>query len=208
LPVDLAVIPRFLGDDLARALKARAGSHSASLSFHQHGFAHTNHEPTGRKYEFGPSRPQPVQYHDIAEGRVLLQDQLGPLLDPIFTPPWNRCTLTTARCLVDLGFKVLSREATAPAFDVSGLIELPVRVDWFAHRKRVRLSRIEFGELLAANIEPAGPVGIMFHHAIMDRDERLAAAELLTFIAEHDRVRTHSMLTLTDPRQSTVVPGR
>ena len=207
LPVDLAVIPHSLRHDLARDLKARAESHSARLSFHQHGFAHTNHEPTGRKYEFGPSRPPPVQYRDIAEGRARLQEHLGPLVDPIFTPPWNRCTLATARCLVELGFKVLSREASAPAFDVSDLIELPVRVDWFAHRKRVRLSRIEFGEVLATNIDTAGPIGIMFHHAVMDHDERLAAAELLTLIAEHGRARTHSMLTLAS-RQDTVSPAR
>ena len=34
-------------------------------------------------------------------------------VDPIFTPPWNRCTQATADCLAMLGYRVLSRDATA-----------------------------------------------------------------------------------------------
>jgi hypothetical protein len=207
LPLDLAVIPLSLRGGLARGLNARADAAPAPLAFHQHGFAHVNHESTGRKYEFGPSRPLTVQYREISEGRSRLQDHLGPLVDPIFTPPWNRCTLATAQCLVALGFRVLSREARASRLDVPGLVELPVRVDWFAHHKRVRLSRVEFGELLAKEIEASGPIGIMFHHAVMDQDERRAAAELLTLIADHDRAQPHRMLTLAAPQQHPVAPA-
>lgn len=185
LPADLAVIPDELTEGLARGLLARAESSPRRLGFHQHGFAHVNHEPVGRKHEFGPSRSTWLQRRDIAEGRKRLRDLLGPSVDPIFTPPWNRCTHATGRCLVELGFDVLSREARAAPFAIPGLVELPIRVDWFAHRKRVRLSPAEFGALVVTAIHEGGPIGVMFHHAVMDVHERAAAGALLALIAQH-----------------------
>ena len=89
LPLDVAVIPRALGPGLARELRARAGD---GLALHQHGLAHVNHEREGRKHEFGPSRGREAQRRDIEAGRTLLRELLGDALEPIFTPPWNRCT--------------------------------------------------------------------------------------------------------------------
>jgi hypothetical protein len=203
LPVDLAVIPQALTARLARGLIARRASSSGGVAFHQHGFAHVNHELIGRKFEFGPSRDVELQKRDIAEGLARLQDQLGTLVDPIFTPPWNRCTVETARCAAELGFEVLSREARAPALEIPGLVELPVRIDWLAHRKRVRLSRGEFGGMVGQAIKTSRVVGVMFHHAAMDRNERVAATELLTLFSNHDGAVTHQMLELARSRQHT-----
>jgi len=207
LPADLAVIPNELSDSLARTLLARSSSAPHSLSFHQHGFAHLNHELTGRKYEFGPSRIGWLQRRDIAEGRRRLGDLLGPSVDPIFTPPWNRCTRTTGRCLVDLEFEVLSREARATPLAAAGLVELPVTIDWLARRKQQRLSRGEFGEQLARFIDTRGNLGLMFHHAAMDRDEREGAGDLLALLAEHDRVRAHGMLDLARRDRGSSTPA-
>jgi peptidoglycan/xylan/chitin deacetylase (PgdA/CDA1 family) len=193
LPADLAVIPAELTERLARGLHAAPGT----PRFHQHGFAHVNHEQSGRKHEFGPSRPKPLQRQDIAEGRRRMTDLLGPLTEPIFTPPWNRCTRETGECLAELGFAVLSREAKAAPFGVPGLVELPISVDWFAHRKGVRLSRAEFGDLVAATVRSGRPVGVMFHHAIMDADERAGAAELLALVAEHPMASPSPMRALS-----------
>ena len=111
LPVDVAVIPAELGPALAAelAVRARAGG----VHLHQHGYAHVNHEPVGRKCEFGPSRPYQAQAADIARGAEILRDAFGDLVEPIFTPPWNRCTAETADALADAGFAVLSRDSTA-----------------------------------------------------------------------------------------------
>lgn len=194
LPIDLAVIPAELDRSFARTLSDAAAAGRVSL--HQHGFAHVNHEPAGRKHEFGPSRTPAQQERDIAEGWRRLRDLLGPSVDPIFTPPWNRCTEATGQCLAALGFQVLSREDGATPLRVLGLRELPVRVDWFAHHKRVRLNRREFGRLLAEAARGRAPVGIMFHHAIMDRDERIAVAQMLDVLNDHEQARTWSMIDL------------
>src|SRR4051812_44895721 len=47
LPADLAVIPAALDHRLAGELRRRAATQR--LGLHQHGFAHRNHEPDGRK---------------------------------------------------------------------------------------------------------------------------------------------------------------
>lgn len=185
LPVDLAVIPSEVTDGLARSLRVHAEWSSRGIGFHQHGFAHLNYETTGRKNEFGPSRPRRQQRRDIAAGQKRLVDLLGSSTDPIFTPPWNRCTRTTGQCLAELGFRVLSREARALLLDIPHLLELPVSIDWFAHRKGVRLSKPDFGQLVASAIRRGRPVGIMFHHAVMNEDERDAAGALLALVSQH-----------------------
>jgi hypothetical protein len=194
LPLDVAVIPRALGAGLARELRRRAGADGARLGLHQHGFAHVNHEPEGRKHEFGPSRSRAAQRRDIDAGRRLLEERLGGLLQPIFTPPWNRCTATTGACLAELGFEVLSREARAEPLAVPGLRELPVRVDWFAHRRGVRLTWDELGERLAAEIRAGGVVGVMFHHALMAGGEMARAGELLGVLAGHSAAVARTMM--------------
>jgi peptidoglycan/xylan/chitin deacetylase (PgdA/CDA1 family) len=207
LPVDLAVIPLELKAPLARDLCARAEAAPHMVSWHQHGFAHTNHEPTGRKCEFGVARAGWLQRRDIGEGQRRLSDLLGSS-DPIFTPPWNRCTPTTGRCLLELGFEVLSREARAVPLAIHGLVELPIQIDWFAHRKGVRLHPNEFGELLARVLERSGCVGLMLHHAAMNSAERAAANELLALFSAHDSVRARRMLELAQQqRRSGLVSG-
>jgi peptidoglycan/xylan/chitin deacetylase (PgdA/CDA1 family) len=198
LPADLAVIPAELTAELAHDLHAAAASSPGSLRYHQHGFAHVNHEAAGRKHEFGPARSRRLQQHDIAEGRRWLTDLLGPSIESIFTPPWNRCTQETGHCLAELGFAVLSREAKATPLAVPGLVELPINVDWFAHRKGVRLTRDEFGDLVAATTREGRPVGVMFHHAIMDADERAAAGALLELIAHHPMASPSPMRALAE----------
>jgi predicted deacetylase len=195
LPLDLAVIPRVLTEQLAERLRRRQES-GFILGLHQHGYAHANHEREGPRCEFGPSRTAAEQRLDIESGRRRLLELLGPLVDSIFTPPWNRCTRTTAECLRELGVAALSREARAEPFDVPGLVELPVVVDWFAQRKGVRLSREALGRLFAEAVDFPRPLGVMLHHAELDDDELAAVAELLDLLSGHDAVRAVPMREL------------
>ena len=156
------------------------------MGLHQHGLAHTNHEREGRKCEFGPSRALEAQRRDIEAGRDRLTDLLGDRVDPIFTPPWNRCTPDTGTALTELGFRVLSRESRAEPLGMPGLFELPVHIDW------VRLSLLELGARIAGAIRSGGPVGLMFHHAVME--DMRPMSDLLTVLA--GRVRAERMIDL------------
>jgi hypothetical protein len=181
-PLDVAVIPAALSEELAAELLRRPG-----VRLHQHGWSHENHEPEGRKHEFGPSRGRAAQRADIERGRERLAALLGDRLDPIFTPPWNRCTLDTGACLVELGFRALSREARAEPLGVPGLAEIPVRVDWAKPDREARL---------AEAIRGGGVCGVMFHHAVMEAADMRAAAELLALLAGHSRARCVAMMDL------------
>lgn len=196
LPVDLAVIPAALGAGPARALHRRIDASGGSLAVHQHGYTHDNHESEGRKHEFGPSRGAERQRYDIARGWRLLTDKLGPPIAPIFTPPWNRCTATTGRCVAELGFQVLSRDVTAAPLELAGtgLVELPISVDWFARRKGVRLDRTRLGAVIAKAAAGPGPVGVMLHHAVTGDAELDAIGELLELVAGHPAATASPML--------------
>jgi hypothetical protein len=182
LPVDLAVIPAELDEPLAARLRDR------HAGLHQHGYAHTNHQVEGRKCEFGPARDRAAQRADLEHGQTRLRALLGDRLDPFFTPPWNRCTRDTAETLVELGFALLSREHKAEPFGL--LPELPVHLDV------ARLTPQELDERFAERIGRGGPVGVMFHHGVMEPDDMTRASELLGLLAHHPHVTARSMREL------------
>ena len=188
--LDLAVIPAALRAPLAAELRHRAGPR---LRLHQHGLAHVDHERARRKCEFGPARSRAAQRTDIAAGRARLEAMLGAV-DPVFTPPWNRCTDDTGRCLAELGYRVLSRESRAAPLGISGLCEVPVHVDW------VRLAPASAAAHLAEAIRTGRPAGVMFHHAEMGAASRAAAAELVALVGGHEHARPRSLLEAAGER--------
>ncbi len=185
LPLDLAVIPSALTAELADEICAAHDKTPALIGIHQHGFSHTNHEVVGRKFEFGISQGQLDQFRDIQLGKMKLEAMLGSALDPIFTPPWNRCTEITGECLKALGFRVLSRDATAPTLALSGLKELPISIDWFGKKNGERLSFQSLGGLMATTVKQKQHVGIMLHHELMSADERELLGYLLVLLSTH-----------------------
>ena len=62
------------------------------------------------------------------------------------------------------------------------LPELPVHLDV------ARLSPEELDIRFAAFVEAGGPVGVMFHHGVMEPDDMERASELLSVLAGHENV--------------------
>ena len=183
LPLDLAVIPAELTPALAgRLVETHAG-------MHQHGYAHANHETEGRKCEFGPARGYREQRLDIARGWGRLRELLGDRVDPFFTPPWNRCTRDTGEALVELAFAALSHEHRAQPLGL--LPELPVHLDV------ARLSPPELDERFAGQVRAGGPIGVMFHHGVMEPGDMARASELLALLARHENVVPRRMAELS-----------
>jgi peptidoglycan/xylan/chitin deacetylase (PgdA/CDA1 family) len=192
-PMDIAAIPTAVSAPLGRELRHQLDRSDGRIAVHQHGFAHTNHELAGRKSEFGPARSRPQQREDIILGRRRLQDALGRPLPGIFTPPWNRCTDTTARCLAKLGFEMLSCDSTATPFAIEELAEQPVHLDW-SGKHGVTNGPTAWGELIAASLRTAtARVGLLLHHAVMNDEDRRMFAELLTVLHRDDMVRLRPM---------------
>lgn len=188
-PVDLAVIPNALDRASAARLNAWRAA-NPQIRFHQHGYAHENHEPPSvRKCEFGPARSTEQHCGDIAAGRDRMRAYLGAS-DPIFTPPWNRCASTTAARLRVLGFRMVSSDGPLAGAEPE-LIQLPVSLDW---DRAWRESRLEPALAHALGVA-VGPVGIMLHHATLDA----ASLDVLDgFIA---RVRRSERISVSSMRQ-------
>jgi peptidoglycan/xylan/chitin deacetylase (PgdA/CDA1 family) len=201
VPIDLAVIPKSISRPTAARLRKLVAERRGFISVHQHGYAHVNHEQTGRKCEFGESRLSELQHADIAAGKELLNDLLGPVTDSIFTPPWNRCTASTAGCLVNEGFTLLSRDITAKQLDTADLTELPVSVDWFRHRKNVLLTPNEIGDSLSEAAASGSPVGVMLHHALVNDEGREMIGELLRLLSSHSQVECRLMRDIVPPSE-------
>ena len=191
VPLDLAIIPNALTELLAQRLCTHAQSHPIGL--HQHGFTHHNHETQGRKYEFGPSRTYAQQLNDLQVGREILQALLGEYLDPIFTPPWNRCTEITAACLTELGYSLLSRDRSAKPLRFSPINELPIHIDWQKSHKDHRFDLRRLSQSLVDAIKAQSITGIMLHHAVMVNVDFSAIDELLSLLSEHNQVNCSLM---------------
>lgn len=205
VPIDLAVIPMALSGTEAARLARRRAAGPGRVGLHQHGCRHVNHEPAGRKCEFGPARLRAAQWRDLRDGRDRLAALLGPV-DPIFTPPWNRCTETTVQCLADLGFAVLSQDSGAMPEAGAAPQRLPVSVDWCRWRDGTVTGWQVLGERIAASLSGAvQPTGVMLHHAVMDGDDRAHVAQLLGLLRAAPAVRCHSMMALATRREDALV---
>jgi hypothetical protein len=192
VPLDVAVIPTATDTATASLLRDRIDSGRNDVAVHQHGFAHVNHEPEGRKCEFGASRSAEQQRRDIGYGRELLASSF-PDAVPAFTPPWNRCAPWTPEVLRDVGFEVLSRDLSAGRAGIAGLVELPVSVDWFGKIARVPVGPEGRGALLASGCTRGQPVGVMLHHAVMSVDDLTQLGELLELVVTHPHGSVHHL---------------
>lgn len=197
VPLDIAIIPEATGPGLAACLLERKQSRATSIGFHQHGSGHLNHETSGRKCEFGTSRTRAQQFDDIETGRERLQRLFGEAIDPIFTPPWNRCTADTLAALEELGFGALSRNRGASPQASGRLQELNVHVDWMRHRLATGPDHRAIVEAIAGSLRHDEPVGIMLHHAVMSDGDFHALSELLSLLRSQPNVGLRSMSELT-----------
>ena len=89
VPLNLAVVPAWLTRERWRALSRLGASTPRLWCWHQHGWRHMNHEPQGKKQEFGPARPPEALRRDLDRGRERLQRLMGDCFYPVFTPPWS-----------------------------------------------------------------------------------------------------------------------
>jgi hypothetical protein len=186
MPIDLAVIPEALEPILTNELLARWRQAPLLLGLHQHGFSHQNHEPESeRKCEFGAARSKSQQHTDINAGKELIESYLGEANDPIFTPPWNRCTQDTVNILEDFGFEILSRDLSAKPFESTSLKHAPVSINWSRLIKSHDHPRTEIAKQLVSNIEQHQLTGVMFHHADMYAPHLADLAELLALLSSH-----------------------
>jgi len=197
LPLDIAVIPEAMSGQSVEVVNALLDA-SDKISIHQHGFAHTNHQVSGRSCEFGSDRNYEQQFQDIAAGQeqltVLFGSHAGSQLVPVFTPPWNRCTNDTVAALKAVNVQYLSRITGSAPIETS-LPELPVTVDWLKKSNGERLTEVELIEYICHLLDSDEETfGIMLHHEHMDQQNRELLHRFIEVLNDSSSVSFHSMM--------------
>ncbi|MCP4624770.1 MAG: polysaccharide deacetylase family protein [bacterium] len=169
VPLCLAVVPAWLTRPRWLALKSVAKNDASLWCWHQHGWRHVNHEDTGKKQEFGASRSRTDLEHDIGCGKRRLENLLGDVFYPAFTPPWNRCDRKTLDVLKELDYAAISRSRGSKPSPPEGLLNFDVNVDLHTRKEKRPGAGWDnlFNDLQQAI--GSGRCGIMIHHQLMNQ---------------------------------------
>lgn len=168
LPLCLATVPAWVTADRLSQLQEITGFSKEQWYWHQHGYVHRNYEPAGKKQEFGPARNYNAISASLAKGKKRLDQLLGSLNQPIFTPPWNRCSQESLQSLQALGFKGISRSRGACPHTAESLPDFQVNVD--LHTRKETSPEQGFHNLMEELKQglASGQCGIMLHHQRMN----------------------------------------
>lgn len=210
-PLSLAVVPVWLTEARWRAIQDRvdhlgakypiagegAQKAKAIWCWHQHGWRHQNHEPSGKKQEFGPSRPAVEMEKDLRRGRDRLVSIMGKDFFPAFTPPWNRCCAEALGILKRMGCKAVSRSRGEPPAP-PGLPDFSVNVDLHTRKETDPNAGWEalFSEL--RQTLAGGFCGVMIHHQRMNEAAFDFLERLLDKTTRFKELRAVHLLELVD----------
>ena len=197
IPLALAIVPAWLTNPRWEYMRHLAEQAPTLWNWHQHGWCHANHEPKGKKQEFGPARGPEALSTDLTRGRQRLEMLLGERFVPIFTPPWNRCSQITLELLATANYLGVSRSDGATPRAPQGLTEINVNVDLHTRRKMTPAQAWpDLWQELQGAIQ-SGQCGFMIHHQRMNPAAFEFLNILLTKLARHKQFRFTSLKELT-----------
>lgn len=179
VPLTLSVVPAWLTRPRWLQLQKLCGKDLRLWCWTQHGWRHVNHEPHGKKLEFGPKRTAARKRHDLWLGFQRLSQLMGKVFIPAFTPPWNRCDEETLTSLQGLGFQALSRSLGAQPPAPATITEYPVTVDLHTRKEQdTEDGWRNLCEELRENLAK-GFCGVMVHHQRMNQGDFVFLDQLL-----------------------------
>jgi hypothetical protein len=174
VPLALAVIPANLQNNLVERL-----AETLDTRVLQHGWAHQNHMPDGRKkQELDDVRDLGAVVADLRKGFSVLSSRFGNRFLPVVVPPWNRIADDVVATLNSLGFCGLSTfNARQTAEPYKGLLQVNTHVDvidWRGSRGFVG-EDVALGSMIAhlaarrtGAADSKEPTGILTHHLVHD----------------------------------------
>ena len=206
VPLNLEIIPGLLTAAGVAVLKNALRADPALFSLNQHGWRHTNHEPEGRKCEFGPARTLAQQIEDIAQGKALLEATFDDRFYPAFTPPWNRCTVDTYAALDELGFTVFSKDRGKQPIADRRFLEISTTLDLYTWKDGAKMKAPdEIIRTLIAQTHELPLIGLLLHHKVMDAEAFSFLDRLLSELKRSPAVRFHTFQTLARMDQNEVI---
>ena len=168
VPLCMAVVPSWLTVQRWQAITTATAKCEQLFCWHMHGFRHNNHEPQGKKQEFGPSRSHGDLFQDLMKGKKRLETILNEQFTLVFTPPWNRCSNDCMQILKEIGFKAISRSHGSKPDSPEGLKDLQIRVD--LHTRKEASAEQGWAHLVDELKQGLASeyCGIMIHHMRMN----------------------------------------
>lgn len=174
LPVHLAVIPAAATSELAEFLQSQP-----QMIPVVHGWQHRNLAAEGqKKCEFPEDRPIDQALLEMETGLSKLQELLGPSLQPIFVPPWNRLAPQFLPWMAGIGYHAVSTFTPRKSSRASGALEQINThldpIDWKGSRCLVAPEELihQVAEQLRARrvgeADNQEPYGILTHHLVHD----------------------------------------
>ena len=193
VPLNLQIIPGLLTENCSSFLLELKTAGPGLIELNQHGWLHKNHEPSGRKCEFGSSRNFEQQLADIRAGKERLEEMLGDAFNPVFTPPWNRYTDDTVRVLEALEFKALSALQRNGQINSGTLREISVTLDIIDWKNGAVLKPMDhLMDDLARQIAVGDTIGILIHHQVMGDEAFGFVSDLLRELRQFENPRFHT----------------
>lgn len=195
-PLSLAVVPAWLTPPRWQAISHMGASRADLWCWHQHGWRHQNHEPQGKKQEFGPFRSTEALTTDLDRGRQRLKAIMGQAFSPIFTPPWNRCSEITLALLQEMGYSAVSRSRGSEPLAPPGFPDHAVDID--LHTDRAPSAGGGWQRLTDRLVESLSQpaCGIMIHHQRMNGAAFCFLDQLLATLQQHRRLHRVDMRDL------------
>ncbi len=198
LPLNLAVVPAWITRARWESMALYHTRYPELFCWHQHGWRHMNHEPSGKKQEFGPARSRHVLEDELAKGKMALDNIIKDRFSLFFTPPWNRCSMETMKLLSSMGFRGISRHLNSRPPAPAGLAEFPAGVD--LHTRKETSFTLAWDHVFSEIRQgmATGMCGIMLHHMRMN-DKAFEFLEcLLEQVAQHRQIQACSFDRLAD----------
>lgn len=188
VPLCLAVVPSWLTAARWNTFKTHVNTSSPQWCWHQHGWRHANHQPTGKKGEFGEARTRSALRTDLSRGRDRLESVMGSDFSPFFTPPWNRCSDETLELLAELDYRAVSRSKGEQSRRAP-LDDFFINVDLHTRKEADAASALR---LLCEELRQAIEdyyVSIMIHHQLMNERSFELLELLLSFISQSSKMK-------------------
>ena len=188
VPLCLAVVPSWLTATRWEVFKTQVDTSSTQWCWHQHGWRHTNHQPTGKKGEFGEARTRSALRTDLIRGRNRLESVMESDFSPFFTPPWNRCSDETLELLAELDYRAVSRSKGEQSRRAP-LNDYFINVDLHTRKEADAAGALQ---LLCEELRLAIQdhyVSIMIHHQLMNERSFELLELLLSFISQSNKMK-------------------
>ena len=170
VPLGMAVVPAWLSPTRIEQLFRTADRDHPLWSWHQHGWRHVNWQRTAKKSEFGQQRPFEKQWRDLWQGKQKMAEVFGDRFVPVFTPPWNRLSLSTLKILQELNFRGVSMTDPLPRGSKTPIELKNLRIQLDLHTRKAQDGLADYQNLLeelSSLLEKKEPLGIMIHHQRM-----------------------------------------